>query len=275
MDRIFNVLPWMKDVIEFLADYPWMKDLIRIVTYFLVAWVFQRFSRIMIKPFLNIMRLKPGYKMNPERKQTLESLLSSGFTGIAYLIALLASIGLFVDVSTLAWTVGLFSAAFGLGARPIISDILTGIGFIFEDTFSVGEKVEVLDIEGVIEEINLRTTLIRAPSGELYVIPNGEIRTIRNFSRGRFSMARVYIKINAVDLSAVLNLLEKIKDEAVLMLPNMLETWQVLSEEGSIGQHTQLTLLVKTRYGRAAELQPRLLSFLHEKFSENDIHLMD
>ena len=124
MDSIYNVLPWLKDLIAFLADYPWMKDLIRIVTYFLVAWVFQRFSRIMIKPFLNIMRLKPGYKINPERKQTLESLLSSGFTGIAYLIALLASIDLFVDVSTLAWTVGLFSAAFGLGARPIISDIL-------------------------------------------------------------------------------------------------------------------------------------------------------
>jgi hypothetical protein len=83
------------------------------------------------------------------------------------------------------------------------------------------------------------------------------------------------VKINAVDLGAVLNLLEKIKTEALLQLPNMLETWQVLSEEGSMGQHTQLTLLVKTRYGRAAELQPRLLSFLHEKFSENTITLMD
>lgn len=275
MNTIFNNIPWLKDVVEFLAEYPWMKDLIRIIIYFFIAWLLQQFSRFMIKPFLTIMRFRPGYKLNPERKQTLESLLSSGFTGIAYLIALLASIGLFVDVSTLAWTVGLFSAAFGLGARPIISDILTGIGFIFEDTFSVGEKVEVLEIEGVIEEINLRTTLIRAPSGELYVIPNGEIRTIRNFSRGRFSVVRIHIKINAVDLTAVLNLLEKIKDEAVLMLPNMLETWQVLSEEGNIGQHTQLTLLVKTRYGRAAELQPRLLSFLHEKFLENEIHLMD
>ncbi len=275
METLFQNLPWLKTAFEFLSDYPWMKDLIRILVYFLVAWFFQRFSRFLIKPLLSIMRMKPGSGMNPERKQTLESLLSSGVTGIAYLIALLASIGLFVDVSTLAWTVGLFSAAFGLGARPIISDILTGIGFIFEDTFSVGEKVEVLEIEGVIEEINLRTTLIRAPSGELFVIPNGEIRTIRNFSRGRFSMARVYIKINAVDLGAVLDLLETMEDEAVLMLPNMLEPWKVLSEMGSLGQHTQLTLLVKTRYGRAAELQPRLLSFLHEKFSEHAIPLID
>ncbi len=275
MDKLINLLPWMDSILDVLKDFPWIKDLIRIVLYFLIAWVFQRLSRALIKPLIGLLRLKPGTAINPERRQTLTSLLSSGFTLVAYLLALLASIGIFVDISTLVWVVGLFSAAFGLGARPIISDVLTGIGFIFEDTFSVGEKVEVLEIEGVIEAINLRTTLIRAPSGELYVIPNGEIRTIRNFSRGRFSMVKVHIKVNAIDLNAVLDLLESIQEDALLQLPNMLDRWQVISEEGNIGQHTSLTLLIKTRYGHAAELQPRLMSLLHEKFSEAGIGLID
>jgi small-conductance mechanosensitive channel len=44
--------------------------------------------------------------------------------------------------------VGLFAAAFGLGARPLVSDYLTGVGFLFEDTFDVGEKVDILGNEG-------------------------------------------------------------------------------------------------------------------------------
>jgi len=192
-----------------------------------------------------------------------------------FLFAMIASVGLFVSNESLVWMVGLFSAAFGLAARPIISDVMTGIGFIFEDTFAVGDKVEILGIEGVIEAINLRTTLLRAPTGELYVIPNGEIRTLRNFSRGRFSTTNVHLNISAGDLNTALTVLEDLSKEAVELLPNLLEPWQVISEKGVMGQQTQLTLLSKTRFGKAAEMRPRLLALLQERLAEAGIKLVD
>ena len=70
------------------------------------------------------------------------------------------------------WLVGLLSAGIGLSARPLISDLLAGVTFMFEDTFAVGEKVEVLGVHGVVETVDLRATWIRAPSGELQVVPN-------------------------------------------------------------------------------------------------------
>jgi small conductance mechanosensitive channel len=162
-----------------------------------------------------------------------------------------------------------------LGARPIISDVLTGIGFIFEDTFSVGEKVEFSGIEGIIEEQNLRTTLLRAPTGELFIIPNGEIRTMRNFSRGRFSMTNIHLKISSTDISGALILLEGLGIEAVSLLPNLLEPWQVISEGGAIGSQTELTVLAKARFGKAAEMRTRILALLQEKFADSGVQLVD
>ncbi|KAA3659420.1 MAG: mechanosensitive ion channel family protein [Chloroflexi bacterium] len=144
----------------------------------------------------------------------------------------------------------------------MVSDFLAGIRFIFEDTFEVGEKVELPGlpggtiVEGVVEAVNLRVTLMRATTSEPYTLPNGEIRVVRNFSRGRFSIANIKIKISAADLSLALPLLEDLGREAVTLLPNLLEPWQVISESGEIGQQTELTLVAKARFGNAAEMRP-------------------
>ncbi|MBN2470828.1 MAG: mechanosensitive ion channel, partial [Anaerolineae bacterium] len=127
-------------------------------------------------------------------------------------------------------------------------------------------------VEGVIEKIDLRTTFMRAPSGELYVIPNGEIRVVRNFSRGQFSLARIKIKVSSEDLEPAIVLLQTLGKEAVTLQPDLLEPWQVLSS-GEFGQHVELTLLAKVRFGQAADLQPHLLSLVHKHLEEAGIHL--
>jgi hypothetical protein len=101
------------------------------------------------------------------------------------------------------------------------------------------------------------------------------VRVVRNFSRGRFSTADVRLKIAAADLSRALPLLEELGREAVALLPNLLEPWQVISESGIIGQQTELTLLAKARFGRAAEMRPRLLALVQEHLAEVGIPLAD
>ena len=216
--------------------------------------------------------------MRPERRETLQGLVAGAISFAAVAIATLISLSLFVDPSTLILIAGLFSAAFGLGARPLVSDFLSGVGFIFEDTLDVSEKVEVLGLAGgsvlgIVEAVNLRTTRIRAMSGEPCTVPNGEIRVVRNFSRGRFSTSNVKIMIAAADLGRAIPLLEALGDEAVGRLPNLLEPWQVISESGELGQQTELTLLAKARYGKAGEMRPRLLKLVQERMDRAGIEL--
>jgi hypothetical protein len=54
-----------------------------------------------------------------------------------------------------------------------------------------------------------------------------------------------------------------------------LEPWKIISETGTIGQQTELTLVAKARFGKAAEMRPRLLTFVQEKLSEADIPLAE
>ena len=257
-----------------MAERIFFQYVLPILIAFGLALLVQRLAPRIVTQFLGLSDYAPEtLRPQEQRQRTLSDLFASAISFGAFLIATVFTLGLFVDTTTLVWMIGLFSAAFGLGARPLISDYLTGIGFIFENTLDIGEKVEILGIEGVVEKINLRTTLIRAPGGELCVVPNGEIRTIRNFSRGRFSTANITLKLSATDLSRSIILLEELGEEAVTLLPNLLEPWQVVSESGVIGDKAELTLLTKTRFGKAAEMRPRLLALVQERLSDAEITL--
>ncbi len=249
----------------------WWSHVLRIACIYILAWAVHRASPYIANRFVRL----HGNQPSPERRATLSSIIASAITVLAYIVATFIAIAQFVDTTTLIWVIGLLSAGFGLGARPIISDFLSGFSLIFEDTFSVGDKVEILDVEGVIEKVNLRATLIRASTGELYSMPNGEIRIVRNFSRGRFSLSIVSLKVEAPDLERSLFLLDELGFEAVVLLPNLLEPWQVISASGAIGKHTELTLLAKARFGKAAEMQPRMQALLHERFALAGISLED
>ncbi len=256
----------------------WWGKLLLIILFYLLAWLFHRLSPRLARRLVQVSRFR---RKNPpfraERLDTLNGLVGSGLTFLGFFVATFLTLLLFVDGDTLIWMIGLFSAAFGLGARPFLSDFLTGIAFFFEDTFDVGEKVELTgtsgSIEGVVESVNMRTTEVRAPSGELLTVPNGEIRLVRNFSRGRFSVADIKLKIKAEDVQEAIELLTNMADEAVALLPNLLEPWQIISETGEMGQTVELTLIAKARFGKAAEMRPRMLGLVQEQMAADGIHL--
>ncbi len=254
----------------------WWSDAAYITLFYLVAWIVHRLAHRIARGVVRLSRWSSKeHQLRPERRETLRSMIANAVSFVAFTAATLASLGRFVRFDTLVWVMGLFGAALGFSVRPFLSDIMIGISLVFEDTFAVGEKVEILEAEGVVEAVNLRTTWLRAPSGELYIVPNGEIRVVRNFSRGHFSSIKVTLKISADDLGQALPVIEELGREAVALLPNLLEPWQVISESGIIGQQTELTLVAKARFGQAAEMGPRLLALVQERLAETEVDLVD
>lgn len=260
----------------FLAQQ-WLVALLTIALLYLVALVVQRLSRPLAHRLLSLTRLTRRRRpLREERLKTLRDLTTSLITLFAFLVAtMLSLIVLNVELDTIIWAVGLFTAGFGLGARPLVSDFLTGVSFLFEDPYDVGEKVELAgNVQGVVEGVYLRTTLLRSHTGELYTVPNGEVRVIRNFSRGRFSVADIKISVGAADLERALPLLDELGHEAVALLPNLLEPWNVLSTTGEMGAQAELTLAAKARFGHAAEMRPRMLTLVQKRLEEAEIALL-
>ena len=257
-----------------LQALPIEQKFILILLFFGVAYLIAifagRIARGLVR--LGLWRRRLRGRVTAERHETVRTIVAGIVRMLIFAIALISSLTLFVAADTVVWMIGLFSAAFGLGARPFISDILTGLAFIYENTYDVGEKVEMLGVSGVVERVNLRTTLLRSPSGELFVIPNGDIRVVRNFSRGKFSQLRVTLKIQPQKLDEVLPLLERLGKEGVVLLPNLIEPWQVLSE-GDLGEKTTLTIVAKARFGMAAEMKPRLEALVQKRLEEANIDI--
>ena len=104
---------------------------------------------------------------------------------------------------------GFASVAVGLGAQAIISDILSGVFILIEDQFSVGDMISIGAFSGVVESIGVRTTRIRSADGDVYIIPNGEIKIVTNMSKG-FNRAIVDIGISYNEsIDRAIDLLDK------------------------------------------------------------------
>jgi small conductance mechanosensitive channel len=104
---------------------------------------------------------------------------------------------------------GGISLAVGFGAQSLIKDFLSGFFILLENQYVIGDRVEINGREGTVEDINLRTTIVREFNGDLFIIPNGEIRVVRNQTR---NWSRVVMDIPVgyeADVDSVAELLQK------------------------------------------------------------------
>jgi small conductance mechanosensitive channel len=210
-------------------------------------------------------RLRNMSHSTAERQKTLNSMLIHLFNIAMSLGTAILMLSYLVPATNLLWFIGLFSAAFGIGANRVVSDYMHGLSFLFEDDFRVREKVEIAGVIGIVEQVNMRTTRLRGQNGELLIVPNGEIRTLRNFSRGEFSPANVHLHIFTRDVGVVTDILNDCANEALLELPDLIEPWLVINEKGEMAITTELTVLAKARFGKAAELRPKLLEWIYHR----------
>lgn len=88
-----------------------------------------------------------------------------------------------VDITPVLTGAGIIGLAVGFGAQTLVKDIISGIFVIAEDQVRVGDIAIVNGVEGTVEEINLRTIVLRNIEGVVYTISNGDIRTLANRSK--------------------------------------------------------------------------------------------
>lgn len=121
----------------------------------------------------------------PHRMETTKSIASSIFSYIMYFIITAIVLRIFgVDVRSIFTAVGVVGIAISFGAQTLVKDIISGLFLWGEGNLTVGDVVTINDLSGTVEAVTIRTTTIRNWNGNIFVIPNGDIRTITNMSRG-------------------------------------------------------------------------------------------
>ncbi|MBX3051007.1 MAG: mechanosensitive ion channel [Caldilineaceae bacterium] len=253
-----------------------VQRLLLVGVYSFLAWMLLRMTPFFVRPVIfSRARFSRRIAWNDRRVETLTGLVVDLVRAFIILVALIFALSLYVNSTGLFTFLGLFSAAFGLGARPLVSDYISGIIFLFEDLYTIGEKVEIFGVEGTVEDINLRTTHMRAPSGELFIVPNGEIRNVRNFARGTFSLGTVQVDVKSRRLDEVSTVLNQVAEAAAAAIPELISPPEIISADGVIGAQTRFTLFAKTEYGKGAIVRRRLLQLIHEALAEAGVEVGD
>lgn len=112
----------------------------------------------------------------------------------------------------------LLAAIVGFGAQSFLRDIIAGFSIIFEDQYNVGDFIKISPpqgVEGVVEEVGLRVTKIRALSGEVHYVPNGMIQGVTNYVSGR---QRFTLEVQLNDAEAASRVLNSLGEASDLYL---------------------------------------------------------
>jgi small conductance mechanosensitive channel len=194
---------WVTDALHSLYEYLtgaalWIwagKTTLRIVAIVVFAFVLKSIGNKVINTIFKDRKSLPIRLTTSRREQTLKNLMKNILSYIIAFVAIMMILDTFhVPIKTMLAGAGIAGIAIGFGAQSLVKDIIAGFFIIFEDQFSVGDYIETGRIEGDVEVIGLHTTKLRSYYGQTYVIPNGQIDIVTNYSvTNGFAMVEINI----------------------------------------------------------------------------------
>lgn len=110
----------------------------------------------------------------------IRAVVLAAVAGVTLLIAL-SRLG--IDIAPLLAGFGIIGLAISFGSQALVRDIVSGIFFIADDAFRVGEYIDTGKLKGTVERITLRSVQLRHQSGLVHTIPFGQIASVTNSSR--------------------------------------------------------------------------------------------
>lgn len=232
-----DVVDQVGDIIEtagdragsFLSGLPMLTTrLLMAALAIFIGCIVIRVGRRMIASIVK-MRGQKGMK-SIAQVNTVKSLVTSIFNYIMYFIIITIALSIFgVNVSSLLAVAGVGGIAISFGAQTLIKDIISGIFIWIEGSIAVGDIVNINGLAGTVESIAIRTTVVRDYNGNLYVIPNGDIRTLTNMSRG-YKRAIVDVRCPyEANQAQLVDMLNDEMEKAAAEVPGLLEKPEVMS----------------------------------------------
>lgn len=248
---------------------------VSLVIYYLGAKLIKSLIRQAVKS-----RLRKASKMDMEkRRKTLTSLVLNIWRVLIVAIVAVSLLEVFfpqIDLTPLFASAGIIGVAIAFGSQSLVKDFITGIFIISENQYRLGDYVDINDANGRVEQVGMRSTVIRDENGNVHYIPNGSIVHVVNKSMG---YSKVYFKIalNAsVDLDAAISVINQVGDELAAdaaWKDKVLSAPQFQDIDTMSGSSIEVTITGKTQpsdqWAVTAEMRKRLL----DAFDAADIKL--
>jgi small conductance mechanosensitive channel len=174
----------MKDLLTQLVQNSLLRGILILIVIGILTIVVLRLVRITSDTIDKRIAVSTEDLDRRARLQTVLKAFRSTIQGIILIIAVLIGLGTIgVDIGPALAAAGILGLAVSLGAQTLIKDVIGGLTILLEDEYHVGDQVKIGSVSGEVEHITLRRTDVRDSEGRLFMVPNGEVRTVANESR--------------------------------------------------------------------------------------------
>ena len=251
----------------------------RLLLLVLLAFAANRFAASVIRRAENEIAEGGDVQAEERRKRahTLGGTARRFFSILIWTAAgLMALHELDVDITPVLTGAGILGLAVGFGAQTLVKDIISGLFLIAEDQVRIGDAIEVNGVGGAVEQINLRTIVLRDLEGVVHVVSNGDIRTLANKSKD-FSYYVIDLAVGYDDDTD--QIVEVVRDTARGLMQDpayassILEPLEVLGVDAFKPSEVTLRFRIKTLPLKQWEVGRELRRRIKKAFDERGIRI--
>ena len=243
-------------------------SLIKVLSVILVSLILISISKKIVGKLLFIKTSKVPIK----RQKSIVNLISNIVRFFILFIALTIILEEFgIDTKSFIASLGVFSLVIGLALQDLLKDIISGFSIVFEGLYNIGDWIEISSFKGEVIATSLRTTRIRAYTGEVKIISNRNITELINYSMDD-SNAIVDIEVS---YDSKLDKVDKVINEMCTDFEKEEGVKKVdilgLNEIGDSG--LKFRLVIKSDYSNSIALSRKLKRKVVDTFNKNNISI--
>lgn len=211
------------------------------------------------------------------RMRTLLPIIQNVLLAVIIVMAVLMSLSAIgVEIGPLIAGAGVVGVAIGFGAQTLVKDVISGMFYLFDDAFRVGEYVETGTYRGTVESFSLRSVKLRHHRGYLTTVPFGELGAVQNMSRDwaidKFSVTVGY----DTDIDKARKLIKKLGIELAEdpeFAPHVIEPMKMQGVQNFGDYGIELRMKMKTKPGEQFTIRRKAYVRLKHLFEENGIKI--
>lgn len=262
---------WRSDSLEFLRQ-----DVPRLLLILIVYAVLVSLLRIVTKRIRHFSK-RQGLPSGVRAQQlaTLASVINGSGTFVLIFLALIQILGVLqINVGPLLASAGIAGLAIGFGAQTMVKDVINGFFILLENQYDVGDTIRIAGVQGTVEYMSLRRTVLRDADGTVHTIPNSEIKIVSNTTRD-WTQVSLHISAAYTEPSdRIIQLLKEVAQE-VWNDPSLHDLLVSVPEVPGIdrvnGPDVDYLMLAKTRPGKQLQVTRELRRRIKECFHRNNI----
>jgi small conductance mechanosensitive channel len=262
---------WHDDSITFLRQ-----KVPKLIAILLVAFILIRLLNLVTRKIVDVSKRTTAHPaIRAQQIATVVGVIRSAGIFIIALVTLMQVLLIFeINVAPLLASAGIAGLAIGFGAQTLVKDVINGFFILAENQFEVGDNIKTAGVQGTVEEITMRRTILRDSDGTLHIVPNSNMQIVSNTTRD-WTQVTLHVAVDySENTDRVIAVLREVAQEVyndAELHPDIVAEPEVPGIERVTGHEVDYLMAIKVRPGKQYSVARELRRRIKICFEKNKI----